>query len=62
MPRSRAEVRLAHSVLEGKARDSGMSAAYAREVVQKMHGHSMSELPSHTKPRRVKVRRHQREA
>jgi len=39
-----------------------MSAGYAREVVQKMHGRSMSELPGHTKPRRVKVRRHQREA
>lgn len=54
MPRSQAEVRLAHAVLEGKARDSGMSRAYAQEVVDKMHGHDMSELP---KKKRVKSRR-----
>lgn len=60
MPRSQAEVRLAHAVLEGKARDSGMSRAYAQEVVSKMHGRSMRELPTHTQPRRVKARRRKR--
>lgn len=50
MPRSQAEVRLAHSVLEGDAKDSGMSADYAREVVGKMRGRQMSELPDRVKP------------
>lgn len=60
MPRSKAEVRLAHAVLEGKAKDSGMSQAYAQEVVSKMHGRKMSSLPEHLSqkapriPRRVK--------
>ena len=49
MPRSQAEVRLAHAVLEGKARNSGMSSSYASEVVNKMHGRKMSSLPNHTK-------------
>ena len=51
MPRSQAEVRLAHSVLEGGARDSKMSTKYAREVVSKMHGRKMKSLPDHTKKR-----------
>lgn len=46
MPRSKAEVRAAHATLEGA--DTGMSKAYAHEVVSKMHGHHMSELPDHT--------------
>jgi len=49
MPRSRAEVRLAHAVVGGRAKSSGMSKAYAREVVEKMHGRSMKSLPEHTK-------------
>ena len=49
MPRSQAEVRLAHAVLSGKAKGSGMSSSYASEVVGKMHGRRMSSLPNHTK-------------
>ncbi len=52
MPRSKAEVRLAHAVLGGKAKDSGMSKSYAREVVAKMHGRSMKSLPEHAKKKR----------
>ncbi len=55
MPRSQAEVRLAHAVLEGKARSSGMSHAYAQEVVSKMHGKSLRTLPMHVK-RSVRAR------
>lgn len=51
MPRSKAEVRLAHARLAGKAKSSGMSTAHAREVVQKMHGRKMSELPEHAGPK-----------
>ncbi len=51
MPRSKAEVRLAHAVLEGKAKSSGMSHAYAEEVASDMHGKKMSSLPDHTKPK-----------
>ncbi|HZT29710.1 MAG TPA: hypothetical protein VFA33_07505 [Bryobacteraceae bacterium] len=47
MPRSQAEVRLAHAVLEGHATDSGMSPKYAAEVVGAMHGREMSSLPQH---------------
>jgi len=47
MPRSQAEVRLAHARLEGKAKDSGMSKKYAKEVVQEMHGRKMTDLPKH---------------
>lgn len=49
MPRSQAEVRLAHAVLEGKAKGSGMSKSYAAEVVNKMHGKHMGSLPKHKK-------------
>jgi hypothetical protein len=49
VPRSRAEVRLAHAILEGKAKKSGMDRSYAQEVVGKMHGKSMASLPEHTK-------------
>lgn len=45
MPRSKAEVRWAHAVLEG---DVQGDKKYAQEVVSKMHGHHMSELPEHT--------------
>lgn len=47
MPRSKAEVRLAHAVVEGKAKKSGMSRSYAKEVVNKMHGRKMGSLPDH---------------
>ena len=47
MPRSQAEVRAAHATLEGA--DTGMSKAYAREVVAGMHGKKMNTLPEHTK-------------
>ncbi len=46
MPRSQAEVRAAHATLEGA--DTGMSRAYAAEVVEAMHGKSMASLPQHT--------------
>lgn len=49
MPRSQAEVRLAHAVLQGQAKSSGMDEGYAREVVSKMHGRRFSSLPRHTK-------------
>lgn len=52
MPRSQAEVKMAHVVLEGKAKQSGMSAEYAKEVISKMHGKKMASLPEHTKPKR----------
>jgi len=45
MPRSQKEVRLAHAVLSGQAKQTGMSKDYAREVVSKMHGKKMSSLP-----------------
>lgn len=45
MPRSKAEVRAAHATVEGA--DTGMSQAYAREVISEMHGRSMASLPEH---------------
>ena len=54
MPRSQAEVRWAHAVLEGHA--SG-DRAYAEEVVSKMHGHKMSDLPAHAGKRQFKGKR-----
>ena len=47
MPRSQAEVRAAHATIEGA--DTGMSQAYAKEVVTAMHGKKMASLPEHTK-------------
>ena len=47
MPRSQAEVKLAHAVIQGGAKGSGMSKSYAKEVVGKMHGQHMSDLPKH---------------
>ena len=52
MPRSQAEVRLAHAVVSGDAKDSGMSKSYAREVIRKMHGKKMKSLPQHKKAKR----------
>ncbi len=44
MPDSQAQVRWAHAVAEGKA--SG-DQAFAREVIEQMHGRRMSSLPEH---------------
>jgi len=43
MPDSRAQVRAAHAVLEGKS--DLFSKDFANEVVSKMHGRKMSSLP-----------------
>jgi hypothetical protein len=51
MPRSQAEVKLAHSVIEGNAKDAGMDPAYAKEVVSGMHGKKMASLPPHAPPK-----------
>ena len=59
MPHSQAEVRLAHSVMEGRAKNAGMSREYAEEVVEKMHGKHMADLPQHT-AKRKKIRRHRK--
>lgn len=45
MPASKAQVRFAHAVLEG---DSKGSKSFAQEVVDKMHGRSMGDLPEYT--------------
>jgi hypothetical protein len=52
MPKSQAEVRMAHAVLGGKAKDKGMGMDYAREVVEKMRGKSMKSLPEHKKEKK----------
>jgi hypothetical protein len=52
MPRSKAEARLAFAVASGKAKDSGMSAKYANEVVSELHKRgpgAMSSLPKHVR-------------
>lgn len=43
MPASRAQVRLAHEVLEG--RSAALPPPVAQEIVTKMHGHTMASLP-----------------
>lgn len=48
MPQSRAQVRAAHAVLEGKSDLFGDD--FAQEVVSKMHGRKMSELPERASP------------
>jgi hypothetical protein len=45
MPESRQQVKLAHAVLSGSARDTSMPAKVAAEIVSKMHGRSMKSLP-----------------
>ena len=63
MPRSQAEVRLAHAIMEGHAKNSGMSKDYAEEVVEKMHGKKMSSLPKkvtkvkYKKPRKTIIKK-----
>jgi hypothetical protein len=58
MPRSQAEVRLAHSVLQGDAKDSGMDPAYAKEVVGAMHGRKMASLPDRLSPPQPKGKKY----
>lgn len=43
MPESQAQLRLAHSVAEGKSK--AMPRKVAEEMINAFHGHSMSELP-----------------
>lgn len=55
MPESRAQVRYAHSVLSGKGRKkNGMPIAIAKEIVGKMKGHAMYELPELANRRKKK--------
>lgn len=49
MPESQAQVRLAHAILSGKARKSGMPHGVAAEIVNKMHGRSLKSLPKKKK-------------
>jgi len=55
MPESRAQVRYAHAVLSGHGRKkNGMPPALAREIVGKMKGHAMYELPERANTRKKK--------
>jgi hypothetical protein len=55
MPDSRAQVRYAHAVLAGKGRKkNGMDKATAAEIVRKVHGHKLSELPERKTPRHAR--------
>lgn len=50
MPRSRSEAKLAYAVLSGKAKNSGMSMDYAKEVTDSLHARGpepMKDLPEH---------------
>ncbi len=59
MPESRAQVRYAHSVLAGKGRKkNGMPPAIAKEIVGKMKGHAMYELPERKKKKKLFGRKH----
>jgi signal transduction histidine kinase len=49
MPDSKSQVRLAHAVLEGTAKGTGMGKSFAREIVHKMRGKRMASLPQHVK-------------
>ena len=54
MPESRAQVRAAHSVLEG---NSGLfSKKFAQDVVSGMHGKKMSSLPERKRGGRVPMK------
>jgi len=54
MPDSRSQARLAHAVISGSAKGSGMPPAVAKEIVGKMKGHAMYELPEKVKPKKKK--------
>ena len=46
MPDSKAQVRLAHAVMEGGAKSGArMTPKVAREIIAAQHGHSMKSLP-----------------
>ena len=45
MPESQAQVRLAGAVVSGKSK--AMPHAVAKEILEKMRGRKMSELPQH---------------
>lgn len=49
MPDSRAQVRLAHAVMGGKAKRGVPPRKVAREMLSKMHGKSMKDLPEKSK-------------
>ena len=50
MPRSQAEVKCAHAKTQGTGCEK-MPLRYAEEVVSKMHGRKVSDLPKKAKPR-----------
>lgn len=55
MPESQAQVRYARAVLAGKARKkNGMDRKTAAEIVRKVHGHKVSDLPERKHARRVR--------
>ena len=54
MPVSRAQVRLAHEVLEGKS--DRMPRHVAQEIVDGMQGKSMHELPERVHPKKAAIR------
>ncbi len=58
MPESKSQVRLAHAVLSGQARDASMSRGIAREIVREMHGRRLSRLPEKKKRSRMRRRTH----
>lgn len=47
MPTSRAQVRLAHAVLEGKT--DKLPRGVAQDFVDAVHGHKLTDLPDHSK-------------
>jgi len=51
VPESQAQVRLAHASLAGRARNA-MPTKVAREIVSRMHGRRMSNLPPKKRHRR----------
>lgn len=53
MPQSRAQLRLAHEVLEGKS--DRLPPKVAQEMVAAFHGHSMDELPERSTPKKKKL-------
>jgi len=56
MPDSRAQVRLAHAVVEGGAKSS-MPISAAKEILRKMHGRHMSSLPEKVSDKQKTLRK-----
>lgn len=55
MPDSQAQVRYAGAIRSGKVKASPKTRAWADEVLDKMSGRSMDELPEHTaKPKGIR--------